>query len=105
MRIRNDDTIQAHPASKVRINEDPGTGHGEERLFAPQLSSRGGGNYCESGGERTNAMSQAKEASPPEISIRLATRDDAGDISRVLLEAFGAIRDRYTGRRLCGRHT
>lgn len=41
-------------------------------------------------------MSQAKEASRPEVSVRLATRNDAGDISRVIREAFGAISERYT---------
>lgn len=41
-------------------------------------------------------MSHAKEASRPEVSVRRATREDAGDISRLLLEAFGAIRERYT---------
>lgn len=40
-------------------------------------------------------MSQAKEASRPEVHVRFATREDAGEISRVILEAFGAIRDRY----------
>lgn len=40
-------------------------------------------------------MSQAKEASQPEPNVRLATRDDALEISRVILEAFGEIRDRY----------
>lgn len=37
-----------------------------------------------------------KKASQPEVSVRRATLEDAGDISRLLLEAFGAIRERYT---------
>jgi N-acetylglutamate synthase-like GNAT family acetyltransferase len=41
-------------------------------------------------------MSQARKVSRPEVIIRRAERRDAGDISRLLLEAFGAIRDRYT---------
>ena len=41
-------------------------------------------------------MSRAKEVSQPDVVIRRATREDAGDISRLLLEAFGAIRERYT---------
>lgn len=40
-------------------------------------------------------MSKPREALRPEPSVRLATRDDAREISRVILEAFGAIRDRY----------
>ena len=41
-------------------------------------------------------MLQAKEVSRPEVNIRRAIREDAGDISRLLLEAFGAIRERYS---------
>lgn len=40
-------------------------------------------------------MSQAKEASQPKVRIRPATRDDAGEISKVILIAFGAIRELY----------
>jgi ribosomal protein S18 acetylase RimI-like enzyme len=38
----------------------------------------------------------AKRVSQPEANVRRATVEDAGCISRLLLEAFGAIRERYT---------
>jgi len=41
-------------------------------------------------------MSQARKVSQPEVVSRRARRTDAGAISRLLLEAFGAIRERYT---------
>jgi len=38
----------------------------------------------------------AKEALQPEVQVRRATVEDAAAISRLLLAAFGAIRERYT---------
>jgi N-acetylglutamate synthase-like GNAT family acetyltransferase len=39
---------------------------------------------------------QAKKVSQPEVHVRRATLGDAGNISRLLFETFGAIRERYT---------
>lgn len=39
---------------------------------------------------------EAKKASEPDVSVRLATPDDSADISRVLFDAFSVIREHYT---------
>jgi GNAT superfamily N-acetyltransferase len=39
---------------------------------------------------------QENKQPQPEPTVRRAVVDDAGDISRLLLESFGAIRERYT---------
>ena len=39
---------------------------------------------------------QEKKAPRPEVSIRRAKVEDAGDISRVIFESFGAVRERYS---------
>jgi len=40
--------------------------------------------------------SPEKRASQRTVNVRRATLEDAGEISRVIFESFGAIRDRYT---------
>ena len=39
---------------------------------------------------------QEKKASQPKANVRRASVEDAGSISRLLLESFGAIRERYS---------